>query len=345
MNLSAFKHLAVSLTPMWALIALVVLFIYPVNKYVQCVNGGCESIGMNLTKVMVPDDPTTRSYQSGDNEDTKRKKDIVSHQRTALMYSGRLNFLFLVMIYISLCVVTFFVACFLIYRCIQMTGNKPTKFVAAIGSATLAIGVGLYLKPSLHMRILLPLIQSTVAKDLSGTEQLIQLSNSCAFAVAFLLTFTSVMILIPINKSSYPNSLKQIATQMKYQRVILYLGTFILIAGVLMVRSLYQWSLAFVLRDDQAIKAAEGFFSILLAAEGGYFTLVLAAVYLPAAFILRHRADSLPGMPEDEEKKDEVLKKYDMNFSFSHSLPRVVAILGPLLAGPVGELFSRLVAT
>jgi len=114
-----------------------------------------------------------------------------------------------------------------------------------------------------------------------------------------------------------------------------------LVSGVLLIRSVYQWSLAFLLRDDQAVKVAERFFSDLLSIEGAYFTLVLAVVYLPAAFILQRRADSLSELPELDTEKEKVLKEYGLGFSVMQSLPRVLAILGPLLAGPVGELFSR----
>lgn len=43
--------------------------------------------------------------------------------------------------------------------------------------------------------------------------------------------------------------------------------------------------------------------------------------------------------PEDSEK---TLKDQGLTFSFRESLPRLMAILGPLLAGPIGELVKHI---
>ena len=107
--------------------------------------------------------------------------------------------------------------------------------------------------------------------------------------------------------------------------------------------ALAQWTLSFI--SLNAVEAAQNFNSTVVAVAGGFNTMVLAAVYLPAAYILQRRArlevmrSSLKLKPEDREK---MLKDQGLTFSFRESLPRVAAILGPLLAGPIGDLVKNI---
>ena len=342
MNNSHRNHLLVSATPLLALAVLVILFVVPVTRYVECSRGNCASIITNLTRVLAADDPWSRTPITTDDDQARQKKLIKARERTALIYSGRLNFLFLLMIYLSVCVFAFVVGCYVIWKSIAHANIRPLRWVVAAIAISIGAGVFLYGNPQYYLRIFVPLINATIREDLPATEQLLVLVNSFGFAVALLLTLASCATLYPRNAGTYPEGLKQIAVQMKHLRLVLYVGTFMLVSGVLLIRSVYQWSLAFGLREAEAVKAAEGFFAVLLAVEGGYFTLLLAAVYVPAAFILRHRADFLTGLPQPEAEKEKELQNYNLSFSFMQSLPRIAAILGPLLAGPVGELFSRL---
>lgn len=342
MNNSHKNHLLISATPLFALAVLVILFLVPVRRYVECNQGNCASIITNLTQVLSADNPATRTPAEGDTPEVKQKKEIKGRERTALIYSGRLNFLFLLMIYLSVCVFAFVVGCYVIWKSLAHANVKPTYGVICVIAVSIGVGVFLYCNPQYYLRIFMPLIEGTIKSDLPATRNLLVLVNSFGFSTALLLSLASSAALYPRNASTYPEGLKQIATQMKHLRLVLYVGTFMLVSGVLLIRSVYQWSLAFGLRDAEAVKAAEGFFSVLLAVEGGYFTLLLAAVYIPAAFILRHRADLLSGLPQEEEEKEKELQNHNLSFSFMQSLPRIAAILGPLLAGPVGELFSRL---
>lgn len=342
MNNSHRNHLLTSATPLFALTVLVILFLIPVRRYVECRSQNCLSIVTNLTQVLPPENPWTRTPLTTDDDKVRQEKQLKALQRTALIYSGRLNFIFLLMIYFCICVFAFGAGCYVIWKSLRHANIKPANWVIAAIAITSGAGVFLYFNRDEYLRIFIPLINATIREDLHETEHLLVLVNSFGLAVVLLLTLASCAALYPRNESKYPEGLKQIARQMKHLQLVLYVGTFMLVSGVLLIRSVYQWSLAFGSRESEAVKVAEGFFSMLLAVEGGYFTLVLAAVYVPAAFILRHRAELVSGMPEPEAEKEEELKHYNLSFSFLQSLPRIAAILGPLLAGPVGELFSRL---
>jgi hypothetical protein len=128
---------------------------------------------------------------------------------------------------------------------------------------------------------------------------------------------------------------------MSYARAILYAGTFLLVTTVILKSSLFQWSLAFTSHEPQLNKVAMSFVSNLLSVEGGFYTLVLIAVYVPAAFVLQKRTAYLNELPIDDTERAKLLSQHRMTFSFTESLPRILAILGPVLAGPIGQFFSR----
>ncbi|HEX5833773.1 MAG TPA: hypothetical protein VFY34_07965 [Pyrinomonadaceae bacterium] len=330
MNNSDPRRLLVSATPLLALIALLVLFYVPAIRYVDCYRTNCASIVANVNRVVAASHESVR-------------KALETDQRVGSIYVARINFLFLLVVYFGICVLAFVVGCLGILKSLSYANVKSstTWCIAAIALSS-AVGVFLYRKPGLYLSLFLPLIRSTIQVDLSATESLLVFVNSFGFATVLLLTLASCAALYPRNKRTSPEGLKQITLQMTRLRSVLYVGTFMLVSGILLIRSVYHWVLAFDLRDEKVVQTAGSFFAALLTAQGGFFTLVLAVVYLPAALILRKRADSLSGLPELEKDKEELLHNYNLSFSFMQSLPRIAAILGPLLAGPVGELFSRL---
>jgi hypothetical protein len=172
-------------------------------------------------------------------------------------------------------------------------------------------------------------------------SRITNLLDSLGNAAAFSLLLTSCATLLPSYEPSFPGGAKQLARRMKYLQGVLYAGTFLLVTTILLKKSIYQWSLAFTSREEGAVRVAEKFISSLLAVEGGFYTLVLVAVYIPAAVILQRRANHLEELPDEGAEREKQLNEYDISFSFTESLPRLLAILGPVLAGPVGELLSR----
>ena len=221
--------------------------------------------------------------------------------------------------------------------------------------------------PRSYTPVMMDILKATIAQQgqfgipiVFGTMNLI---NSLTYAAAFTLVFASCAILLPRpgvaetdirDEDAAPNETEQaagealagtankfaaVSEQMKDLRIVLYFGTFLLIIGVLRMSAVTQWTLAFISQD--AIDAAKSFYITLSSVTGGFNSLILAAVYLPAAYILQRRAQLLAKeLPLPPDKQEETLKSKGLTFSFRESLPRVLAILGPLLAGPIGELFK-----
>lgn len=336
------KRVAIAGIPLILLIGLTLLFGYITRIYVQCERGNCEPIGQNLNRVLVADEPVIRELVPGEPLESIKKKEIMTAERTAAIYSGRLTFIFLAMAYFLICALAAAIGCFVIARSLAQTTKHSTRWLLGAIGLTVAFGLSLYFRPDSILLIFDPLFRQTISHDLTTARDFMVKLNSFGFAVILFLTLAIGAILYPGKAGAKPDDLKQLSRRMRNLQLILYVGTLMLIVGVLLIRSVYHWSLAFILREGPALKAADTFFSGLLTAEGGYFTLILAAVYLPAAFILRTRAELLTGLPEAEPEKEKVLQNYNLAFSLSQSLPRLAAILGPVLVGPIGEMFSRL---
>jgi hypothetical protein len=294
-----------------------------------------------------------KKKESAEADELARKKTIAAAEGFALKYSGRLYFAFLEKLYLGVGAIAFIVGCGVLY--LSIARLRVVWLLAAIGMAAL-VGLMLCRHPETHMGLLLQFGPLTIQKEISTILTDIARANSFVFAVGVFLSLSTGAVLYLANTAGGVSGLKQLATRMKYLKANLYVSTVILVVGIILERALFQWTLAFIWRDERLVKAAENFLANVLAVDGGYFTLLLAMVYLPAFVILRKRAELLLPLPEEKLtsadlllplperklKSAEVLKKYGLDFSFTDSLPRVLAILAPLLAGPIGELFARL---
>ena len=235
----------------------------------------------------------------------------------------------------------------------------------------------LYGRPQQHMPVLSVIIPSTLDTDVHGIQPIIQAVNAFGFAAAALVSIAISIIIwdvlqnvdstgatkaeaegkvvatagsadakktadepaIPESTAKVLNTIRQ---GMRRLQSLLYASTIMLVVGVLLERSLFQWAMAFVVHEEHTLKAAQNFFATLLTVDGAFYTLALGAVYLPSAFILKRRGEQSEDLPADQAAKEKELQSLGLNFSFTESLPKLLAILAPLLTGPIGELFGRL---
>lgn len=327
-----------ALSPLIFLGLLMLTRFYGATTYVFC-QPPCQSIGANLNRVLLADGPPCdlktmeKSWWT-----TKANKTVADAEVAGSIYSGRLTWLFLTAAYLITSLVGFAVGGRIIYQPLAKSFGKRLVLALALAAAVMAT---LYLWPVLHMPLLLQLMQTTLLCDIPSVKNTINATNSFGFAAAFLLSLATVTVLWEIEKKDQRPSLAELELAMRRLRLMLYAGTVMLVVGMLFERALFQWSLAFLSRDEQAQKIAQGFFATIVAVDGGFYTILLAAVFIPAALIVKGRVEDklLPAGAEDRQK---ILKEHGLDFSFSEALPKLLAIMAPLLAGPIGELFGRL---
>ena len=332
----------VVLLPLLAVVVLYASYLSVRNSFFVCDgNSWCtESIPLNVWKVLkfnAEPAPSTTSATDLALRDNKLR------EATALKYGGRMTWYFLVMVYSFVCIAALAVAFITIFK---LSPQRRVLWTCVSFVICFLVALILYKKPEIHMKIFLAIFEKsptekTIPTDVPAIAGLTNFLDSVGNAAAFAVLLASCATLWPAHERSLPEGLRQLSQRMKYLRTILYSGTLLLVVTILLKSSIYQWSLAFTSREDAAVKTASAFVSSLLSVEGGFYTLVLVAVYLPAAVILQRRANHLEGLPADEAARKKVLQENGMTFSFSESLPRILAILAPVLTGPIGDLLKR----
>jgi hypothetical protein len=86
----------------------------------------------------------------------------------------------------------------------------------------------------------------------------------------------------------------------------------------------------------------DSFRTTMVSVVGGFYSLLLAALYIPAAVILKSWASrAIAAAPIDAALAANESQTV-FEFQWSKVLTRALAILGPLLAGPVGEFLKTL---
>jgi hypothetical protein len=123
-------------------------------------------------------------------------------------------------------------------------------------------------------------------------------------------------------------------------RAILYVGAALLIVTVLRAHALFGWSLAYwpgppAGAEGQPLDAvrngAQALGASITAVEGVFFSAMLAAIYLPAAFLVHTSGVRL--LDASRESTDSGRCTWDEQVPLRTVLPRVVAILSPLATG------------
>jgi len=120
------------------------------------------------------------------------------------------------------------------------------------------------------------------------------------------------------------------------------MGAAVLVAGVLQVRATHHFLAVYLgTGSDHGMKEIANAVST---AVGGYWTFVLAGMYVPAAARLKTvLAAAARGQVEQEtpERVDAWLRERGLTLSLGHQVARLAALLGPLLAGgPLNTLLQ-----
>ena len=275
-------------------------------------------------------------------------------------YSGRQMWVFITFVSVIVCVGVFVVSAFLIHKSASFRGETPFFRTTVFIGVAILLGVVLWRWPDFYMNKLQGVLDHTVSVGYGGVPAVIvvmEFAIAFTFAATFTLIFAACAILLPrAARTPVGNGetdaaaegetekvrfqLKPISAQMADLHLMLYAGTILLVVGVLRLSSAYRWSLAFVSLESAQAKVVETFISSLVSDVGGFFTLVLAVVYVPAAYILHKRAQLIveqSALPQKEG--EEILKDRGFTFSIKEALPSSFLILSPTLAGPIGDLF------
>jgi len=356
-----------ALAPLLAVLVLVAVYGFFQFTFVECKRGFGKCRPFSAGHIFAlnnsnPINPTDNSVSGGDEEAKKRNRQLIVEK-----YNGRVVWVFLVAVSALLSVATFFATYRLIYVSSSFRNESAATRSTVFMGFSLLLGSLLFIFPRSYTPVMKDILEATIAKDgqfgIPIVFETMNIINSLTYAAAFMLVFASCAIVLPrksvakadikddgaelnetdnLPEDASPETVNKLATiseQMRDLRLVLYFGTFLLIIGVLRMSAVTQWTLAFI--SPENVEAARSFYITLASVAGGFNSLILAAVYLPAAYILQKRAKLFAKeLPPVEQK--EMLESKELTFSLKESLPRIIAILGPLLVGPIGELFKKL---
>lgn len=258
-------------------------------------------------------------------------------------YSGRMYWVFLASAYILVCI---FILCIL--WLIAARWLDGWKWASALIFVGLVIGALLAYFDSIPLAG--PLFENTIQRKWSGITNFLSIVRLMG-GVAHGTTVSVVLVIAAIlygprvrpgkgRKRKYEDE-KTLVEKRNHLTIVLYASTILLVTGILLWNQNYAWASSFI-DQKQAADHTRAFFSSVIASLGGFFTILLAAIYVPASFIIFERAKlairmrRVPWTDVPEE-----LQKRGLTFSFAESLPRILAIAAPLLTGPVAKLFEN----
>lgn len=297
--------------------------------FVQCLVPTVVNCSAIQTELLAASNPQV------ENIDT-REKGLGYLSRLEKQYSGRMLWIFFAAanVLICLCVLTVFLL--IAARWVGWRAGSTLILVSLLIGAISSFFDPLFLAGPLFRHTIEQAGWAGIQNFASVNRSINILSLACAVGLALVV---AVVIFADDESSNGSSGVepKILAAKRDDLKLILYTATVSLVVGLLRLDQAYSWATVFVL-DTQLAAISKTFFSSVTGTLGGFYTLLLAAVYVPAAFIIYSRAKAVIG----DQAVPEEWSTSAFTFSFADTLPRILAIAGPLLAGPLAELLKRI---
>lgn len=125
-----------------------------------------------------------------------------------------------------------------------------------------------------------------------------------------------------------------VTERVRLLRPVLYVGALMLVVAVLRLSATHAWAVTYLPADTDLGKAVASFTKGIIGTLGTIFTLLIAGIYLPAALVLQARVRKVAAT---QQNPDDFIKNNGINLSVPATLGRVIVLISPFLAGPLGE--------
>jgi hypothetical protein len=180
------------------------------------------------------------------------------------------------------------------------------------------------------------------AEKLSQIRAVVIVVNILASLAPMAVVLGASATLSPLVDADPARLLTRLARRMRRLKNMVNLGSALLGAGVLHMQSWLNWPIALV-GEPKLASAMSDWSLAFTTLVGTIFSLMIASLYIPCQFILARRAELyLRQMPEERVDctVEEWLEKHGFSLTPAKQIPQVLAMLAPLLAGPVGTALS-----
>jgi hypothetical protein len=277
-----------------------------------------------------------------------------------LIMSGRVTWgVTHALFYAAVCATIFFGLCYIIPTALRRRPFR-VKVWALVLTLLFASAIGLFSdKFHNHLRVPEALLKETVNKDegwklerkcfpFYELKPMIQCKMETGerwlyFTHAFLVSLCIIIICAVAKDSQDVTQLKcgfdrmerRLRLNMKLLRLVLYLGAAVLITEIASAGALLNWPLTYL-----KSRSADRLVSALITERAINYTVFLALLYVPAFLIFRddaYRFARLRYPDKSLAEQEEWLSSQGIGVSTWRYVPRVVAILGPLLSQPILE--------
>jgi hypothetical protein len=182
-----------------------------------------------------------------------------------------------------------------------------------------------------------PSITSTLRKEtMHRTEATQAVSVNTLFDKVSMLVFlaliaaASATLISPLRTALTAESLSR---RLGHLRLLLYFGASALVLRALEMYSLYRWPGAWF--PAETADLIDRIAIALSTAHGAFFTAILMSLYIPAAFILRYRANWLArqAVRGTAEEREAWMMKMGLTVSPFQEVAGLFATVAPLIAG------------
>jgi hypothetical protein len=123
-------------------------------------------------------------------------------------------------------------------------------------------------------------------------------------------------------------------------RYVLYVCAALLVIAMFQLSARLGWGTSYLSPTKPITTSVNNLVTGIVNSMGSFYVLVMAAIYIPAALILQSRVKQLAVKLAPEDPNGWMTTN-GFTVSFSQYLPRIIALLGPLLAGPLGSLLIQ----
>jgi hypothetical protein len=243
------------------------------------------------------------------------------------------------------------VACVVITRCLS-GARRRTGFYSAVALTIIALASVQFLAVSLrtlNFDLTLELLASTrifhpgfVEANVRFIAYAVVLTS--IIAAMFLVVAASSTVVITTGNDIA--GLNAVGLHISRLRNVLYVGAIMLVCGIVNMGAWMRWPAALLKNPDQ-VEAFTGMALGVTTYWGAAFTVITIAAYVPPALYLRSQALSLHERQYPEvgaAEREKWLRSEGFTISEGAKPAPIIAMAGPLLAGPLSSILNILSA-
>lgn len=266
-------------------------------------------------------------------------KDAAS-TRVVPIYVARASWTLINGVHLLACVLAMATASFVINRVLSEDGKKLHWSIIPLVLAA-CLNIALFVSLLAGHDVWSP-AQQLFQGTIGGTIGWINKFNRFIEAVSLTGTLSLAVAACAIVRQPKPNGLneEQLMRRVKLLRLVLYVGAATLVMAVLRLAATHAWAISYLPPDTEPGKSISTLITGIVGSLGTSYTLLIAGIYLPAALILRERLRNLKAAEADPEG---FLATHGLSPTLTRILPRVMALIAPLLAGPLGDALVKLI--